>query len=309
MDLTKYDKNGVPLTDEYAKLGSPFYHAGDDDSQPEPPPVYERFALKEFTVAGVSFHHKHIDDLWDNVEEGMELLLVREPRNKYDKNAVAIVEPDVFFGDSETFNFDLIVGYVPRVSNTEIAAMIDAGYGDKLKAVLTKYDRHAHLNNRLGVTVYLESREPVKPRPDLLRFHSQNEDEMKEVIRQLQQRGSAYLRFGSLFGKEDYLPIVGDQVVVSYFNKSTKAVMMYCMRIIAMGPEAAPYLEDPSVANIQDAFKTYVLTNVAGPVMSDAREMSFLGSDTLDWRSADNWLKPSESDALKDLFRRKTMLP
>lgn len=309
MDLTKYDKNGVPLPDEYAKLGSPFYHAGDDDSQPEAPPVYERCQFKEFTVAGVSFHHKHNDALWDKLEEGMELLLVREPRNKYDKNAVAIVEPDVFYGDSETFNFDLVIGYVPRVSNSEIAAMIDAGFGDKLKAVLTKYDRHVNLNNRLGMTVYLEGRDPVKPRPDLLRFHSQREEEMKELVRHLQQRGTAHLRFVSLFGSYDFLPIVGDQVVVSYFNKSTKAVMMYYMRIIAMGPEAAPYLEDPSVASKEDGSKSYVLTNVAGPVMSDVREMSFLGRDSLDWRTADNWLKPSESDALKDLFRRKTMWP
>ena len=91
-----------------------------------PEPEYERKVILECPVAGIGFHD--INDIWDELYVGAKLALVREPNNKYDKNAVAVALADDYDeNDPEDFDFDFILGYIPRNNNAAIAAMLDLG--------------------------------------------------------------------------------------------------------------------------------------------------------------------------------------
>lgn len=69
------------------------------------------------------------------------MALIRHKDNKYDSNAVAVALADDFDGDPENFDFDFILGYIPRTCNAELATMMDAGYGDKFSAEISTYNR------------------------------------------------------------------------------------------------------------------------------------------------------------------------
>ena len=68
---------------------------------------------KSFYVAGVQHHQWR--SVIDEMEEGQQLMLVPEPSNKFDPNAVRIVYNKV------------MIGYVPKKFSAEIASMIDIG--------------------------------------------------------------------------------------------------------------------------------------------------------------------------------------
>lgn len=81
-------------------------------------------------IAGLQFHHA--DDVWEELERGSELKLVREPRNKYDKRAVAVC-----YGDTK-------LGYIPRTNNEEIARLLDTkGPEAVIARVYDKDDKNA----------------------------------------------------------------------------------------------------------------------------------------------------------------------
>ena len=68
---------------------------------------------KSFYVAGVQHHQYKL--VLNDMEEGQQLMLVPEPSNKFDPNAVRIVYNKV------------MIGYVPKKFSAEIASMIDIG--------------------------------------------------------------------------------------------------------------------------------------------------------------------------------------
>lgn len=121
----------------------------------KPTPPQEKIVFQQFAVAGVSYHIEIDDQLWDELEAGQRVALVREYTNKYDPNAVAIALADHFNGDVENFDFNDILGYVPRTENLRIAQLIDMGWGDALEGRLTAVDRIGPLQDRLRLTVYL----------------------------------------------------------------------------------------------------------------------------------------------------------
>ena len=67
-------------------------------------------------------------EIWDELEVGTQIALIRDRNNKHDRNAVAVALADDYDSDPDDFDFDFILGYVPRTDNAELAAMIDAGY-------------------------------------------------------------------------------------------------------------------------------------------------------------------------------------
>jgi hypothetical protein len=74
----------------------------------------------EFYVAGVAFHEldRCIDDIEDSLanEEKVELKMVLEPTNKFDRNATQLVYP--------SFNGELMIGYVPAKISAQVAESI-----------------------------------------------------------------------------------------------------------------------------------------------------------------------------------------
>ena len=59
--------------------------------------VADKILFMECPVAGIAFHD--IDEVWDELEVGTKLVLVRDKYNKYDKNAIAVALVDDYEGD------------------------------------------------------------------------------------------------------------------------------------------------------------------------------------------------------------------
>ena len=70
--------------------------------------------LFNFAIAGGFYHGLHTEQA--KLRLGMVLKLRREPDNPHDADAVAVHLPD-----------GLRLGYVPRVANTAVARLLDAG--------------------------------------------------------------------------------------------------------------------------------------------------------------------------------------
>ena len=79
---------------------------------------------RKFFVAGVKFHK--FNTISDILEEGMELTLIPEPTNKFDKNAVMIKHNNVMLGYVPAAK----VGYAKEVSEL-------LSRGADLKATIT----------------------------------------------------------------------------------------------------------------------------------------------------------------------------
>ena len=67
----------------------------------------------EFYIAGVQFHEAKT--VLSELEEGSELLLIPQPENPFDSNAVAI-----YYGT-------VMLGFVPRKFSAEVAASLEVG--------------------------------------------------------------------------------------------------------------------------------------------------------------------------------------
>lgn len=65
--------------------------------------------------------------------------------------------------DPENFDFDFILGYIPRNNNAAIAAMLDMGWQEMLEAEITELKDHAPYSDKLHITVYIRSKNvPIK---------------------------------------------------------------------------------------------------------------------------------------------------
>lgn len=268
---------------------------------PEPPHLaYKRVLFKECSVAGLSFHLEKDDELWDELYEGAKIALVRDRKNKYDKNAVAVALADDYDGDSENFDFDFILGYIPRTENIEIAALMDAGYADKFEAEITTYHRHGNYNDRIRITIWLLSSEPEEMRPNRLRLQSLGFRECKQMIEELQRRGTVHFRWGFFNDGPLNLPTVGEEVVL--VRRQAEKVLMFRMKVIAEGEDCASFLDDPEEIHYVDDQATFVLTNIVGPVTVDIKTLYFLDTLSLGKREVYDYLSQEEDQGLRELF-------
>ena len=90
-------------------------------------------------LAGFQFYAGR--DLWAGMKVGDALVLVREPENKHDANAVRVE----WRGRK--------LGYLPRAENRAVAAEMDRG--GKVEARIAKLKRHRDLWKRVEVEVYV----------------------------------------------------------------------------------------------------------------------------------------------------------
>lgn len=84
----------------------------------------------EFFIAGVQ-HHR-IKDVFNDLSEGDNLMLVPEPTNKYDPNAVRI--------EFATYEKQAMIGYVPKKFSAKVSAILTVA---KLECVLTEFNKSA----------------------------------------------------------------------------------------------------------------------------------------------------------------------
>lgn len=275
------------------------------------PDIYEpmrfehsRVFFKECPIAGLSFHLEKGDELWDELSEGTKVALVRDRNNKHDRNAVAIALADDYDGDPDDFDMDFILGYIPRTENAEIAAMLDAGYFDKFEAEITSYKRHGSYDERIRITIWLRTNEPILVRPNLLRAEYLDYNEFIYFLDGLKQRGLAYMRWGGYPMEEHDVPVKGERVVL--YTRHFRRYFMYLLKVVAVGDDCAIYFDDPEEIHCCDDCCAFMLGNIAGPVIVDEEQLSFIPDSELERISIHFYLAKHISDSLEEIFEHQT---
>jgi len=85
-----------------------------------------------FYIAGVQ-HHQGMKEAGKDISVGDNLLLVPEPSNPYDHNAIRI--------EYATFEKQAMLGYVPKKFSSEVSAKIEVG--KTIECVVTHLDLQA----------------------------------------------------------------------------------------------------------------------------------------------------------------------
>lgn len=98
-----------------------------------------RILVQSSPLAGFQFYAGR--ELWDGMKVGDALVLVREPENKHDANAVRVE----WRGRK--------LGYLPRAENRAVAAEMDRG--GKLAARIARLNRHLDPWKRIQVEVFV----------------------------------------------------------------------------------------------------------------------------------------------------------
>ena len=271
---------------------------GNAQAERQEPLAFERKALLECPVAGIGFHD--IDDVWDELYVGAKIALVRERCNKYDKNAVAVALADDYDGDPDGFDFNFILGYIPRTCNSAIAAILDTGHGDIIEAEISEMNDHAPYPERLHITVYVKAKTPLPPSDNRLRICSFEDEGWKELADDIWQKGVALFRWGGFPPWELDLPKKGDKV--AFVHKAEETAALYLMTVIATGDGCAPYVENVEDLHWVDDRSPYALTVVKGPVSVRNEELGFLGAALETCRQPDFKLDQEDSDALMEIF-------
>jgi hypothetical protein len=99
----------------------------------------QQITLLSSHVAGYQYHKGH--HVENEFKSGVPLSLVREPKNRYDSNAIAI-----YFGLTK-------IGYIPDAENTVLANMLDQGV--HLETTITAFNPEMPTWGRVEVEVYL----------------------------------------------------------------------------------------------------------------------------------------------------------
>ena len=278
--------------------GRPLECDGNAQAERQEPLAFERKALLECPVAGSGF--PDIDDVWDELYVGAKIALVRERCNKYDKNAVAVALAGDYDGDPDDFDFNFILGYIPRTCNSAIAVILDMGHEDIIEAEITEMNEHAPYSDRLHITVYVKAKTPLPPSDNRLRICSFEEDGWHAFADDVWRKGVALFRWGGFPPWELDLPKRGDKV--AFVHKAEETAALYLMTVIATGDGCAPYVENVEDLHWVDDCNPYALTVVKGPVSVRNEELGFLGAALETCRQPDFKLDQEDSDALMEIF-------
>jgi hypothetical protein len=154
--------------------------------EPAPPFVKvrkKRTLYKECQIAGITFHD--LSDVWDELYVGAELALIRQKDNEHDEYAIAVALADDYDGDADDFDFNLILGYVPRTENEELAKMMDMGWNEAFECELSQMKGGNPYKGTLHMKIYIVSKdeeETVVDTSNLLRVMEFDYEQHEEFI-------------------------------------------------------------------------------------------------------------------------------
>lgn len=97
-------------------------------------------------LAGRKFHD--CDLVWSDLRIGQTLRLEREPQNPYDANAIQVI----FNKDGE----DYLLGYIPRSDNSQLVALLDAGWTDLFTCRISRLTPDVHPENQVQLTISIK---------------------------------------------------------------------------------------------------------------------------------------------------------
>lgn len=109
--------------------------------------------FKECHLAGRQYHDA--DEVWEELHVGTLLELRRDPDNRYDKDAVAVMFIEGI--DEDTGEEDAyLLGYIPREENTEISLLLEMGWTDIFECRISKIDEGAHYEDQIHLTIRIK---------------------------------------------------------------------------------------------------------------------------------------------------------
>jgi hypothetical protein len=222
--------------------------------------------------------------------------------HKYDKNAIAVALADDYNPeDPESFDFNFILGYIPRSENEELAAMMDEGY--QVGAEITELNRHAPYNERLGITIIRYGKNP-KPSARYRALEIVTDDEFSDIQKSLLTDGFIYQRWGFWHERRIALPIKGEKVVL--LHKRENDTMLYLTTVGAVGDEAIPFVGLEKVDVIDDR-AAFILFNSVGPVVVPNWSLDFLDKEDIETiRPSETFLSKSAQSKLTQIFTSVT---
>jgi hypothetical protein len=260
---------------------------------------YERTLYKSCAVAGINFHD--IDEIWEELYVGAEIALVRDKNNKHDKNAVAVALAGDYGGDPDDFDFDFILGYLPRTENEHIAMMLDMGWSDIFECEISELNDHRPYNDRLHIDIYIKSnKEQKEQHRDQLRAFGVDEATYNKIASDLTKMGNTYFRWGGFPPWERSLPTTGDNVV--FIHRRDSECALYLMHLIATGDDAEPFVKDKEELHMVDDCMHYVFTNVKGPIIIKQQDAAFLDEETIDDVQPEEYLSKEASKKIIEIF-------
>ena len=258
-----------------------------------------RVLYKECHIAGTSFHD--LEEIWDELYEGAELALVRDKDNSHDRNAVAVALAGDYDGNPEDFDFDFILGYVPRTENEHIAMMLDLGWAEAFECELSRIEGDNPRTGKLFMKIYIVSKDEVEVTGHLLRALELDDDEFAGFKSSLVNHGCSYFRWGGFPPWERNLPKRKDKV--AFIHRRGNEVELYLMYCIAVGDDDAAYfVEEKELLHAVDDCCFYVFTCVKGPVVVDSVQLDFLHAEPVESDQPEAYLSESASGRLYELF-------
>lgn len=252
-------------------------------------------------MAGIHFHD--IGEIWDELYVGAKLALVREPFNPHDRYAVAVALADDYL-TPDTFDFDFILGYIPRQQNSVVAAILDMGYADMLEAEISALKPYGPYSDRLHIQVFLKSKETIDKRLYVVNF---DEEEWNDLQEELMAKGYTYQRLPILLPDVKAFPRAGEKVVFVHQEEGQSSV--YLMMVLAEGDEECQlYLTHGEETGFVDDCRAHVLTVIQGPIDLTLDEMEILEPYDREQCGQKVWLSNTTAEALMALLLKRTQI-
>lgn len=112
----------------------------------------------EYKVAGLSYHIKEDDEIWDLLNVGSKVKLEAQPNNTYDENAVAIKFDYPLIENGTKIIISKLIGYIPSSDNARISALLNAGWNEIFNCRISSIEMSEAYHSRLRIEVYIRNK-------------------------------------------------------------------------------------------------------------------------------------------------------
>lgn len=297
--ITDIDLTNIPIDN----FDNDDFHDLEGVVIPVPPHIFKekrRVLYKECQIAGITFHD--LRDIWDELYEGAELALVREKDNKYDKSAIAVALADDYDGNPNDFDFDFILGYIPRTENKYLATMLDLGWAEAFECELSQVNGSNPYKGSLYMKIYMVSKdeEEIENPEHLLQVLEFDDKHIELFKSSLESKGFSCQRWGVFLPEVHDLPDEGDKVVLLHRNPC--GVELYLTHVVARGDNAKFFVKNEE--KLIDDCEWFVLTNVVGPVFVSNDDIKFLDNEPINKFHPEEYVSLQATEELYQLFFR-----
>ena len=296
-------RQGIDHIDWYENIWKQLENPGKTVLKDTPFKRRKRFFFKECAIS--RWNRYNPEEWWEDVDEGEQLVLIRDYNNKHDFNAVAIAFAGDYEGDPENFDFEYIIGYVPQSDNELIAQLMDQGLHNTFIAELTTKKMNGTMKERLRMTIYVQSDEELEDMEALScnTFAVKvNKDDFKGISNELENLGSVEFQWGGFPISLKDLPQKNVEVI--FLCPAGRKTRLYRMKVMARGEyEAAKFLDvEPVDLMFDDDTTIFILTNIQGPLSCKNKDLEFLDFQQIPTSEPEGRLSPDIKEHFKQLF-------